>query len=370
VRKILLVKLTSMGDMVLVLPVAHDLAMQFPGVTLDWVADTSFAEIPAMSRHVRRVHALPLRRIEQARRDIASIGKLYGAVQALREERFDALIDLQGLLKSAVVSRVARAAMRYRVIPDYVQRARELLAAPGAREPRTTPAVAPSAAPRLSRSAAFGARLAARVYDREFFPPTHLPAVERYRHVAASALGYAVQGPPVFDIVLPSLSLDRLAAERYGVLLHATSKPEKEWPLPRWVELGRALNASGLHAVLPWGSAAEAERAREIARRLDRATVPGRMPLTQCAALLARAHVVVGVDTGLMHLACALGAPTVALFATDTWHHGPYWSARATTLGGAGRWPETLEVLDAIGNVTAAPRDLVDRPGVPTRVEG
>ena len=86
---------------------------------------------------------------------------------------------------------------------------------------------------------------------------------------------------------------------------------------------------------------------------LPTALLAPKLALADCAGLLANAAAVVGVDTGLTHLAAALECPTVALFAaTEAWRYGPYWSARAISLGSAGNWPqvpEVLQSLDALG---------------------
>jgi lipopolysaccharide heptosyltransferase I len=132
----------------------------------------------------------------------------------------------------------------------------------------------------------------------------------------------------------------------YSVLLTMTSREDKLWPEPRWIELGRAL---GLPAVLPWGNPQERGRAERIARGIGEAVVPERMTLEELAQVLARAKNVVGLDSGLSHLAAAFGAPAVAIFCgSDPALTGLYGVPRARNVGAQGRPPQVAEVLEAL----------------------
>jgi len=162
----------------------------------------------------------------------------------------------------------------------------------------------------------------------------------------------------------------------YALLLHATSRAEKQWPDENWRALIARLAQQGLVAALPWGSPAERTRAESLAGAAGvaaddargaasalRPVVLPKLTLRQCAAAIARARLVVGVDTGLTHLSAALDAPTVALFAaTPAWRFGPYWTPRAESLGEDGRWPDVASVLQAADRVRAA-LPVGHRPG-------
>ena len=138
------------------------------------------------------------------------------------------------------------------------------------------------------------------------------------------------------------------ATDEFAVLLHATSATRKEWPENDWVRLGEYLAAQGLTSVLPFGDAGERQRSERLAARIRGARVPPALGLNQLAALLSRARIVVGVDTGLTHLAVALGRPTIGLYrATDPAATGLYGSPIAVNLGGIGVTPSTTEVEDA-----------------------
>ena len=162
--------------------------------------------------------------------------------------------------------------------------------------------------------------------------------------LAAAALGYALAGPPHYGVDA-GIEADA-AGERYAVFLSMTSRADKLWSEASWSELGRTL---GMRVVLPWGAVAERERAGRIAATLRDAEVPPRMRLEQLARLFARAEVVVGVDTGLTHLAAAVGARTIGLYCgSDPALTGLYGAARATNIGAPGRPPTAAEVLRAL----------------------
>lgn len=308
--RILLVKTSSLGDVVHNLPVVTDLSRHFPGARIGWMVEESFAEIPRLHPAVEQVIPVAVRRWRKAPLSAATWREIAAWRRAATADSYDAVLDTQGLLKSALLARQARG---------------EKLghAADSAREP-----------------------LAARFYDRSFSVPKNLHAVERNRLLAASAFGYAIDTPPDYGIAAPPLSADWLPGSDYAVLLTATSRADKEWPEPDWLALGTALAATGLRCVLPGGSAGERARAVRLANSLGRAVAAPAMNLTELAGLLAGARLVVGVDTGLVHLAAALKRPTLALYcASDPALTGVLAGSQAINLGGAGTPPPAGEVV-------------------------
>src|SRR6266850_1553233 len=229
------------------------------------------------------------------------IGAYRAAVSA---ERYDAVIDTQSLIKSALLARCALGE-------------RHGMDSSSAREP-----------------------LAARFYQHRHAVPRALHAVERNRRLTAAALGYALDLP--LDYGFAPLTGD--ASETpYAVFLTMTSRVDKLWPEERWIELGRAL---GLRVVLPWGSDAERARAARIAAALPQAEVAPRMTIEQLARLFARADAVAGVDTGLTHLAAALGTRTVGIYCgSDPALTGIYGAPRATNVGAPGLPPTAAQVI-------------------------
>lgn len=311
--RVLLVKTSSLGDVVHNLPVVSDLIAARPGVAVDWVVEEAFAAIPALHAGVARVLPAALRRWRRGFWRAAVRAEWRAFVQELQRENYDAVIDTQGLLKSALVARQARGP-------------RHGLDWPSSREPLGW------------------------CYDHTHAVPWDRHAVERNRSLAAQSLGYTPDGAARYGIAAPPRSLQWLPAGRpHAVLLHATSAERKLWPEAGWIELGAHLAARAITCILPWGNDVERERSARLAAAIPQAVVPERLALADLAALLGTAVVVVGTDTGLTHLAGALGAPTVGLYvATDPAATGLYACARAVNLGGIGRAPGAAEVIAAL----------------------
>lgn len=286
-------------------PAVSDVARAVPGAAIDWVVEEAFAPVAAMHSAVRRVIPVALRRWRTSAWRPSVWSELGAFRRALQAERYDAVIDAQSLLKSALIAR-------------WADGKRHGMDRWSAREP-----------------------LAARFYDVTHSVPRGAHAVERNRRLTAAALGIAL-GPEV-DYGLHAVRGEKAQAPPI-VFLTMTSRDDKLWPEERWIELGRALDGAAL--VLPWGSAAERLRAERIAGALPSASVPRRMTLDQLACLFDDARAVVGLDTGLTHLAAALGAATVGIYrGSDPELTGLYGAPRAKNVGALGRGPEVDEVL-------------------------
>lgn len=312
-RSILLVKTSSLGDVVHNLPVASDIRARFPGARIDWVVEEAFADIPRLHPGVRRVIPVAVRRWRRNLLAAATWGELREYRTAVRSERYDLVLDTQGLIKSALLAR-------------QVPGRRAGYAAEAAREP-----------------------LAARFYDATYAIPKNLHAVERNRRLAAAALGYAPNLPLDYGIAAEPLAAAWLPAAPYCVLLTASSRADKLWPEAGWLQLAAALNARGLACVLPGGSAEERERAARLAGGMAQAVAAPPMGIAELARLLAGARLVVGVDTGLSHIAAALGRLTFCLFAgSHPELTGVHAGDTAINLGGAGAAPTASQVVAAV----------------------
>lgn len=311
-KKILLVKTSSLGDVVHNLPVASDIRAAAPAAAIDWVVEEPFAAIPRLHPAVARIIPVAIRRWRSRFLDGAVREEIRAFMRELKREPYDAVIDTQGLLKSALV---AWAAPGTRHGLDFAS----------AREPLSF------------------------FYDRTYAVPWTAHAVERNRALAAQALGYAVPLTVNYGISASPAKFVWLPDGPYAALVHATSARAKLWPEERWIELSTRLGERGIRSVLPWGSSAERLRAEEIARPVPGAVVTPGLSLTDLAGVLAGARAVVGVDTGLAHLAAALKIATVGIYcATDPAATGLYGCARAVNLGGAGASPSVREVLAAL----------------------
>lgn len=306
--RILLVKTSSLGDVVHNLPVASDLARRFPHAAIDWVVEETFADLPRLHPAIDRVLPVAVRRWRRQLLLRSTWTEMRRFRAMLRDQAYDLVLDTQGLLKSGLITRQARLAEGGR---------RCGFSHDTAREP-----------------------IAARFYDAAFAVPGNRHAVERNRELAAAACGYPQDLPLDYGIAAPPLVAEWLPKKDYAVLLTATSRADKLWPEADWQGLGMALIATGLTCVLPAGSPDERQRAARLANSLGRAVAAPPTGLRDMAALISGARLVVGVDTGLVHLAAALGRPTLALFcASDPTLTGVHAGPQAINLGSRGAPP-------------------------------
>jgi heptosyltransferase-1 len=314
---ILLIKTSSLGDVVHNLPVVSDIRARLPRARIDWVVEEAYCDIVRLHPGVRRAIPVALRRWRanvlklEHWRELAQFRRLLSGV------RYDYVIDTQGLIKSALLARAAPGK-------------RHGYARQSAREP-----------------------LAASFYDVTHVVPRDLHAIARNRRLAALALGY-VQPPGLdYGITAPAAGVPG-NARPYCLLLHATSRADKLWPERSWEQLGFELAQRGYAAILPWGDSTEHARADRIARTLTGAVVPAAQNILGLAGMLAGAKAVIGVDTGLTHLAAALARPVVALYCgTNPGLTGVCADSAALVrnLGGRSAVPEVGEVLAALDEV-------------------
>lgn len=319
-KRILIVKVTSLGDIVETLPVVSDLQRAFPSAKIDWAADAAFADIIRWNTEVDRVLAAPLRKFKKAR-SLADLKDIASSIGELRAEKYDAVVDIHGVYKSAIIAFIARARRRF----GYA-------------------------------NADLGERGAAFAYNARFGPRPHTDAWRGMRVSVADALGYELEDPPRYNLRLPppTRNLDIPAGVPIAMLFHATSADVKKWPAERWAQTAQALIARGFKIVLPWGTEGERGEAEAIAALVPGVTVLPKLTVFECAHWIASSELVVGTDTGLVHLAHALGRRTVMLFAaTSREHFGIELAGRSTSVGDNGAPPDVPQVLAAIDSVLA-----------------
>jgi heptosyltransferase-1 len=317
---VLLVKTSSLGDIVHNLPVASDIRRVFHDVRIDWVAERAFAAVPALHSGVRNVIGCELRRWRRSLFSERTRVQWRAFARELSSTCYDAVIDTQGLLKSAIIARLANGT-RYGL--DW-------------------------------RSSREPLRL---FYDKTFEVGWNMHAVERNRRLAGFALGYDVHGEPDYGIRCSPANAPWLPPSPYVVLLHGASHARKRWPEIDWVTLGSHIQGAGFSLVLPWGSEAELACARSLAVRLEAAHVAPALELSELAAVLAGAAAAIGVDTGLSHLAAALGVPVVGIYGpTDPARTGLLAATPAISMGGLGRFPTAESVVSAFDALMAAGR--------------
>ncbi|WP_417226714.1 lipopolysaccharide heptosyltransferase RfaC [Amphritea sp.] len=276
--KVLIVKTSSMGDVIHTLPALTDAVKAIPGIRFDWVVEEAFAEIPSWHAAVDRVIPVAIRRWRKNLWQTFTSGEWQRYRQSLSATNYDLVIDAQGLLKSAMlVTRYSRG-----VSCGYDKASvRELLAA--------------------------------HFYQRRYHVDKQQHAVERTRQLFAQALGYELEGRGDFAIRQHFMA-DQHDGTNYLVFLHSTTRFDKHWPEAYWLELIAKATAAGWIIKLPWGNANEKARAERLAQGQSGVEVLAKLNLAQVTQVLAGAAACVSVDTGLSHMAAALDRPNVILF--------------------------------------------------------
>ena len=276
--RVLIVKTSSMGDVIHTLPALSDAAKQVPEIHFDWLVEEAFAEIPAWHAAVTTVIPVALRRWRKSVFSGNAWRELRDLVGSLRVHRYDCVIDAQSLIKSAVLTRLA---LGQRCGMDDAS----------CREP-----------------------LAALAYQQKYHVSKKQHAIQRIRQLFEQALNYKRQEASL-DY---GLNTFRWRAESHVrqslVFVHSASRPEKLWPIQQWIHLGQIANQHGYAVLLLWGNENERERAGIIADHIVDCELLPRMRLTSIVRLFQQSTAVVAVDTGLSHLAAAIGVPAVTLY--------------------------------------------------------
>ncbi|MGY8818406.1 MAG: lipopolysaccharide heptosyltransferase I [Pseudomonadales bacterium] len=275
--RVLLVKTSSLGDVIHTLPALTDAQLAIPGIQFDWVVEEGFAEIPAWHPAVAQVIPVAIRRWRKHPLQTLRSGEWRRFKARLRETRYDLVIDAQGLLKSAWLTRYVKAPVAG-FDRDSI------------REP-----------------------LASRFYDRCYAVPRDQHALERVRQLFAQALGYSIP-EMIADYGLDRSQLATPGEQPYLLFLHGTTWSSKHWPEAYWRQLAERMSEFGWAIRLPWGNAEEKARAERIAQGLPSASVLPRLNLGGVAKVVAGARACVAVDTGLGHLAAALDVPSISLY--------------------------------------------------------
>jgi heptosyltransferase-1 len=298
--KVLIVKLSSLGDVVHAMPAVQDIRRALPQAQIDWVVEQGFAPLVRRCAGVRRVIPCELRRWRKAPFTAATRAGWRTFRAELQAEGYDAVIDLQGLSKSALVAWLARLA-------------------PGGRRYALA-----------NRTEGSGYEAPTRwVADVAVRIEPHIHAVRRSRELCARVLGYAVPAEEIFGLQPQAAGGVPASVRPCVALVHGSSRADKQWPPAHWIGLAARLDAQGYDVALLHGSDDEQRRSEALARAMSHAVVWPRLALDALTDALAGCAGVIGVDSGLSHIAVALDLPHVQLYNFDTaWRTGPLGRAR------------------------------------------
>ncbi|TIO31582.1 MAG: lipopolysaccharide heptosyltransferase I [Mesorhizobium sp.] len=308
--RVLIVKTSSMGDVIHTFPAVEDALRNRPDISFDWCVEEAFAAVVALHPAIGTIHKVALRRWRKKPFDGGTWREMAGLRRALRSRRYDLVIDAQGLLKSAVVAKQSGAP-----IAGFDRSS--------AREPSAT-----------------------LLYERKYAVRRELHAIERTRRLFGLALGYQAGLSTLSSGIVPPAGGLSGVEGKTAFLLHGTSREDKKWPVEDWVETARRLVSQQFTPIVTWSNEAEKRVAEAIAGAVPETVLVPKSPLADVAAILGRSTLVIGADTGLTHLASAFGLPTVAIFlATEPGLTGPRGPYSSTLLAPAGGKVTPAEVI-------------------------
>ncbi|MEZ2741658.1 lipopolysaccharide heptosyltransferase I [Paenalcaligenes hominis] len=309
-KKILIVRTSSLGDLVHMLPAITDIKTRFPDAQIDWVVEESFAQIPAWHPAIHEVIPVAHRRWRKQWWSAQSKKERQAFKERLTQTQYDVVLDMQALLKTVWITRLAKGV-------------KHGLDWKSAREP-----------------------LCSLFYDVKHRVEFWQPAITRQRLLASLAFDYPCTGAPNYG--LQGIT-QAVAVEPVAMIMPSASRDDKLWPETSWHQVFDFLQKSGLGLRLLAGNEHEAERARQLVIGRENAVVLPRMGLTEVAHELAKARIMVGLDSGLTHLSAALERPTIGIYKASTPVRTPLISSAYTaSLGDRGQEPSAEVVLSAI----------------------
>ena len=324
---ILLVRVSSLGDVLHNLPMVADILRRHPDANIDWVVEEGYVSLVRLNPRVRTIIPFALRRWRKSLGDKATRAEIKAFFVTLREQRYDYVFDTQGLLKTGIIMGAAR----------INQGGQKVGLANG--------------------SEGSGYEGISRLFHTKSIPlepRTH--AVARGRLVAGAALGYPVDVAPDFGLPGPD-SANRphwMPAGDYAVFFHGTARAAKKWPTASWISTANAL--APMPVLLAWGSPNEKREAEAIAAGAPNAMVLPKLSMDEAIALARNAGLAIGVDTGLTHIAAAFVRPTIELYCdSPKWKTEGNWSPRIINLGDKNDPPQVDEVLAAVERLKGQP---------------
>jgi len=338
--KILLVKLSSLGDVLHNLPIVWDLRKRLPHAQIDWIVEEAYVHLlePLKTSEtfngIDRVIPVAFRRWRKNLFSLRTWREFFVMRKALQATTYDVLLETQGLLKSALVCAFAKKS--HNAVVAGLGNATEH----SGYEP-----------------------MARMFYTESVHVPLKYHAIDRSRSVMCSAFDWPLLNrneeppffyPPEFVRQLPPLLFEGLKKNQEGspvpyvVCFHSTARAAKRWPNDHWVELGKELAHQGYQVILPWGSESEMKVSALIASQILGAIVPRAFSIEEAYSLVAHAALTIGVDTGLTHLSAVLGKSTVEIYCdSPRWKTEGYWSRAIVNVGDMKTTPSVDEVVQA-----------------------
>jgi heptosyltransferase I len=337
---ILLVKLSSLGDVLHNLPIVWDLRKRLPDAQIDWIVEEGYVHLleplktTVTFRGIDQIIPVAFRRWRKNLFSFRTWREFFAMRKLLQATTYDVLLETQGLLKSALVCALAKKASN--VVVAGLGNATEH----SGYEP-----------------------MARMFYTESVHVPVKCHAIDRSRWVMCSALDWPLfdrrSEPPLFYPstfvkLLAPLAFEGLRKQPNGspvpyvVCFHSTARAAKRWPSENWVELGKALSSQGYQVIFPWGSSEEMKISALMASQVPGAIVPRAFSIEEAYSLVAHAALTIGVDTGLTHLAAVLDKPTIEIYCdSPRWKTEGYWSGHILNLGDFRSIPQVNAVLQA-----------------------
>lgn len=324
--KILIVRVSSLGDVLHNMPMVADLRRQYPHAVIDWVVEEAYVSLVRLSPDVRHVIPFALRRWRKSLFSRTTWQEIGAMRRLLQQEHYDVVFDTQGLLKTGAIMGLAN------VVPNGIK------------------------AGLANATEGSGYEPVSRVFHTMSIPVdprTH--AVARGRIVAAQTLGYTPQEQPDFGLQVPKVTCPVQPSGPFVLFFHGTAGASKKWDEAHWMTVGQSLAGKGLQVLLPWGSAAERAAAERLAAQIPDAQVLPSLTIHEAIVLIQQARLVIGLDTGLTHIAAAYCRPTIELYCdSPRWKTEGNWSPQIINLGDKGAPPTVAAVLDAVTRLDVA----------------
>jgi heptosyltransferase I len=342
--KILLVKLSSLGDVLHNLPIVWDLRKRLPDAQIDWIVEEAYVHLleplrtTAAFRGIDRIIPVAFRRLRKNLLSLRTWREFFAMRKLLQFTTYDVVLETQGLLKSALVCALAKKSNNAAVA--------------GLGNATEHSGYEP---------------MARMFYTESVHVPVKCHAIDRSRWVMCSAFDWPMLNrndelprfyPQEFIKQLPPLLFEGLKKTNQGipmpyvVCFHSTARAAKRWPNEHWVELGKALSSQGYQLIFPWGSSDEMRVSALIASQIPGAIVPRAFTIDEAYSLVTHAALTVGVDTGLTHLSAVLGKPTVEIYCdSPRWKTEGYWSKVIANVGDHKKSPSLDDVLGAVRTI-------------------